>query len=109
MDSPNVGDNHILNCTVTVVEGVQSSLVMVNWDRQDLTIPSSSISMTINNGLQYTRMITFSPLFSNNSGEYTCSVSVMGFNEANNSNSVIVMVNGKYTLITLYISLIIQL
>ena len=73
---------------------------MVNWDRRDLTSQSSIISMTVNDGLQYTRMITFSPLFSNYSGQYNCSVSVTGFGEANNSDSVMVVVNGKCTLVT---------
>ena len=95
MDSPNVGDNHIITCTVTVVEGVSSSLVMVNWDRQDLTSPSSSISMTVNNGLQYTRMIIFSPLLSGDRGQYICSASVTGFDEADNSENVMLMVNSK--------------
>ena len=79
---------------MTVVEGVQSSLVMVNWDRQDLTSLSSSISMIVNNGLHYTR-IAFSPSLIDDSEEYTCSVSVTGFNEADKSGSVTVMVGGK--------------
>ena len=94
-DSPNVGDNLILICTVTVASGVSSSLVMVNWNTQDTMLPPSSISNTTVSGLQYTRMITFSPLLSNNSGQYICSVSVNGFNEASNSDSVMVEVNGK--------------
>ena len=95
MDNPNVGDNHIITCTVTVVEGVSSSLVMVNWNRQDLTSPSSSIGMTVNNGLEYTRMMTFSPLLSGDRGQYICSVSVNDFDETDNSDSVMVIVNGK--------------
>ena len=96
-DSPNVGDNLILICTVTVASGVSSSLVMVNWDTQDTMLPSSSISNTSVSGLQYTRMITFSPLLSDDGGQYTCSVSVIGFDEADNSDSVMVSVNGKRT------------
>ena len=95
VDSPNVGDNHIITCIVTVVEGVSSSLVMVNWDRQDLTSPSSIIGMTVNNGLEYTRMITFSPLLSGDRGQYICSASVTGFDEADNSENAMVVVNGK--------------
>ena len=102
VDSPNVGDILILNCTVTVTSGV-SSLVMVNWDRQDLTSPSSSISNTSISGSQYTRTITFSPLLSDDGGQYTCSGSVDGFDEANNSASVMVAVNGECTLVQNFI------
>ena len=96
MDNPNVGDNLILTCTVTVVEGILPSLVMVQWSGGDSSdSPRITISDQTNNGLQYTRMITFSPLLTDDSGEYTCSVSVMGFDEANNSDIVSVVVNGK--------------
>ena len=95
VDSPNVGDDLTLTCTVTVASGVSSPLVMVNWNSQDSILPSSSISNTSINGLQYTRTITFLPLLSSNSGQYNCSGSVNGFDEASNSDSIIVEVNGK--------------
>jgi len=82
----------ILTCIVTVVNGVPSSLVMVNWNE---TI-QSLVSDQTNNGLQYTRMITFSPLNNDNAGTYTCSVSVTGFDEATNSVNKVVVVNGKF-------------
>ena len=96
MDSPNVGDNHNLTCTVTVVEGI-SSPVIVDWSGGDSLSESSRVTISdqTNNGLQYTRMITFSSLRSRDRGQYTCSVSVTGFDEANNSDSVMIMVNGK--------------
>ena len=97
MDSPNVGDNLILTCRVTVVEGVSSSLVMIDWSGGDLL--SESLRVTIsdqtNNGLQYTRMITFSSLRSRDREQYTCSMSITDFDEADNSDSVMLMVNGK--------------
>ena len=40
-------------------------------------------------------MITFSPLLSGDGGQYTCSVSVNDFDEADNSDSVMIVVNGK--------------
>ena len=97
VDSPNVGDNLTLTCTVTVASGVSSSLVMVNWDRQDLTLPSSSISNTSISGLRYTRTVIFSPLLSDDGGQYSCSGSVDGFDEADNLASVMVTVNGEFT------------
>ena len=98
MDSPNVGQNHNLTCTVTVASGTSSSLVMVNWSGGYSLSESSRVTISdqTNNGLQYTRMITFSPILSRDSGQYTCSVSVADFDEANNSNTVMVVVNGTY-------------
>ena len=86
-----------LTCTVTVADGVPSSIVEVNWSGGDSLSDSSrvTISDVTNNGLQYIRMITFSPLLSRDGGQYTCSVSVTGFDEADNSDSVMIVVNGK--------------
>ena len=97
MDSPNIGQNHILTCTVTVASGVSSSLVEVNWSggASLSDSPRVTISNVTNNGLQYTTMITFSPLLSRDGGQYTCSVSVDGFDEADNSNNIMVMISGK--------------
>ena len=97
MDSPTNDTNHTLICTVTVVSGVSSSLVMVNWSREDSLSesPRVTISDQTNNGLQYTRMMTFSPILIRDRGQYICTVSVTGFDEADNSNSVMIVVNGK--------------
>ena len=97
VDSPDVGQNHILTCTVTVVSGVSSLLVEVNWSGGASLSNSSrvTISNMTNNGTLYTRTITFSPLHSRDRGQYTCSVSVDGFDEANNSNNIMTIVNGK--------------
>ena len=100
VDSPNIEQNHNLTCTVTVVNGTSSSLVVINWSGRDLSIESSRVTISdqTNNGLQHTRIITFSPILSEDRDQYTCSVSVTGFREANNSDSVMVMVSGKYVL-----------
>ena len=86
------GLNHTLYCTVTLVNGVSSSLVMVNWDRED---SASNYIMTVDNGTQFTRTITFIPLLNANGGQYTCSVSVTGFSEADSSDTVTIIVNGR--------------
>ena len=87
------GLNHTLTCVATVVNGVSPSLVMVNWDREETATIVSS-----NDGLQYTRMISYSPILSRDRGQYTCSVSVTGFSEADNSDTIMVIVNGKQIL-----------
>ena len=102
MDNPNITQNHTLTCTVTVASGVSSSLVVIDWSGGDSLSESSRviISDQTNNGVQYTRTVTFSPLLSIDDGEYTCSVSVSNFSEADNSDSVTVMVNGKFINLT---------
>ena len=89
------GLNHTLTCTVTVVERVLKSLVTVSWDREDTVLSLSFDNMTIDDELQFTRTITFLPLLEDDGIQYTCSVSVMGFGEADNSDSVTIMVNGR--------------
>ena len=89
------GLNHTLYCTVALVNGVSSSLVMVNWDKEDSASLLSSDNMTVDNGTQFTRTITFLPLLNAYGGQYTCSVSVTGFSEADSSDTVTIIVNGR--------------
>ena len=89
------GLNHTLTCIVTVVEGVSPSLVMVSWDREDTASSLSFENMTIDDELQFTRTTTFLPLLEDDGIQYTCSVSVTGFDEADDSDSVMIMVNGR--------------
>ena len=90
------GENHTLTCTVTVVNGVQSDLVMISWTGVSSLSSASRVTITdqTNVGLVYTRTVIFSPLLNGDGGQYTCSVAVTGFDKADSSSSV--MVNGKY-------------
>ena len=100
MENPNIEQTHILTCTVIVANGTSSSLVVINWTGGNSLSESSRVTISdqTNNGLQYTRMITFSPILSRDRGQYTCSVSVYGFSEADNSDTVMVIVSGKCVL-----------
>ena len=89
------GLSHTLTCTVMVVSGVMGSLVTISLDREDTMLSLSTNSMATDDGLRFTGTITFLSLLEDNGTQYTCSVSVMGFGEADNSDSVIVLVNGK--------------
>ena len=89
------GLSHTLTCTVIVVNGVMESLVTISWDREDTASSLSTDNMATDDGLQFRRAITFLPLLKDNGTQYTCSVSVTGFGEADNSDSVTIMVNGK--------------
>ena len=93
---PYIGQKQHLTCRVTVANGVSSSLVVVNWSGGDSLSESSRVTISdqTNNGLQYTRMITFSPILSRDRGQYRCFVSITGFNEAVNSRTVMIEVRG---------------
>ena len=90
-------ENHTLTCTVTVVNGIQSDLVMISWTGGSSLSSSPRVTITdqTNVGLVYTKKVIFSPLLNGDGGQYTCSVTVNGFDEVDSSSSV--MVNGKYT------------
>jgi len=86
-----IGENHIITCTVTVTNGISSSLVMISWTGGSSLSdsPRVTISDQTNTGIVYIKTVTFSPLLSVDGGQYNCSVSVTGFDEANSSSSVI--------------------
>jgi len=92
------GLNHTLTCIVTVVNGVQSDLVMISWTGDSLSSSSPQVTTTdqTNVGLVYTRTVIFSPLLNGDGGQYTYYVTVTGFDEANSTKNTMVVVNGKY-------------
>ena len=92
------GLNHFLICRARVVNGVSPSLVMVNWDREVAVTIILNDTMPDSDGLRFTRIIMFSPILTTNGGQHTCSVSVDGFSEADNSADLMVVVTGKHIL-----------
>ena len=90
--------DHSLTCTVTVVNGVHSDLVMISWNGGSSLSSSPRVTITdqTNVGLVYTRTVIFSPLLNGDGGQYTCSVTITSFDEADSSSSVLVAVNGEY-------------
>ena len=91
------GLNHTLTCTVIVVNGVQSHLVMINWTGSSSSSSSPRVTITDQTdvGLAYTRTVIFSPLLNGDGGQYTCSVTVGGYDEADSTKNTMVVVNGK--------------
>ena len=89
---------HTLTCIATVVNGVSPSLVMVSWDREETATMISNDTMPISDGLQFTRIISYSPIDTSRRGPHTCSVLVDGFSEADNSADLTVVVSGKQIL-----------
>ena len=76
-----VGSDLIINCTVSTVSGVESTLVMISWmGPGGGSIISDSrviISPTTSSGNNYTSSLQFTYLLGENVGNYTCSVMIL--------------------------------
>ena len=98
-----------LTCAATLVQGVSPSLVTINWNGVSVqhASPRVVVSDQINNGSQYIKSITFSPLLNSDGGQYSCSLNVTGFSEADVINYVAVLVNGMCSLIIAFYKLLI--
>ena len=95
------GLDSTLTCSV-MAPGVPSHLMTVNWigGSSLAESPRVNVSDLSNNMSLYTRTVTFSPLLNDDAGQYNCSVSVTGYDEATTSDSVMVDVNGMAKVIT---------
>ena len=97
-----IGLPHTVVCTATVVFGVSPSLVSVEWSGSSSLLEPSRISVfdqassRSQDRLKFTRTVTFSPLLGHDIGEYTCSVTVTGFDSVSISDNVTVVTNGKH-------------
>ena len=95
------GLDSTLTCSV-MAPGVPSHLMTINWigGSSLAESPRVNVSDLSNNMSLYTRTVTFSPLLNDDVGQYNCSVSVTGYDEATTSDSVMVDVNGMIKVIT---------
>ena len=95
-----IGLPHTLVCTAIVVAGVSPPLVKIEWigDTSLSESPRVTVFNQTSSGsqrrLKFARTVAFSPLLGHDIGEYTCVVTVTGFERSGNSESVIVMTNG---------------
>ena len=83
-----MGNPQVINCTVSAVNGVEFSSVMVGWMGPGGVITSDSrvtISPTTSNGDTYTSSLQFTYLMKGDEGTYTCNVMIQ---ETNGSQSV---------------------
>ena len=87
-----VGSPKIINCTVSTVSGVESSLVMISWMgpggniEKDATNSRVSIESVTNEGNNmYTSSLQFTYLMEGDEGTYTCNVMIL---ETSGSQSV---------------------
>ena len=84
-----VGDFQVINCVVSTVSGVDSSLVMISWMGPGggpiINDSRVSISSTTSSGNNYTSSVQFTYLMEGDEGTYTCNVMIL---DANVSQSV---------------------
>ena len=81
-----VGSPQVINCTVSTVSGVESSLVMISWmgPGGDPIIGDSrvTISPTTSSGNNYTSSLQFTYLMEGDNGTYTCNVMILDTSES---------------------------
>ena len=85
-----VGSPQVINCTVSTVSGVESSLVMISWMGPGGNINATngrvSIgSVTASGNNMYTRSLQFTYLMEGDEDMYTCNVMIL---ETSGSQSV---------------------
>jgi len=85
-----VGDPLVINCTLSTVSGVESSLVMISWigpGGGSITNNSRvTISQTTSSSNIYSRSLYFDYLVNGEHGTYTCNVMIL---ETTASQSVV--------------------
>ena len=76
-----VGSLFYLNCSVSTVIGVESSIVMISWTGSagnSITNDSRvTISPTTSNGNNYSSVLQFTYLMEDDEGLYTCIVTIL--------------------------------
>ena len=76
-----VGSPQVINCTVSTVSGVESSLVMISWmgpgGGSIMNDSRVTISLTTSSGNTYTSSLQFTYLMEEDEGNYTCSVMIL--------------------------------
>ena len=75
-----VGSPQVINCTVSTVSGVESSLVMISWMGPGGVIINDSrvtISPTTSSGNTYTSSLQFTYLMEGDEGTYTCKAMIL--------------------------------
>jgi len=92
-----VGNPQMIQCTVSTVDGVELSSVMINWMGPGGDTITNNSRVTINpttiNDTNLVSILNFEYLMERDEGMYTCNVSILG---ANGQQSVMLVAQGKY-------------
>ena len=81
-----VGSPQVMECLVSIVVGVDPSIVMISWTGPSGSIMNDSrtiIDPTINDDNNYTNVLQFTYLMEEDEGEYTCIVTILETSEMN--------------------------
>ena len=76
-----MGSPQVINCTVSTVDGVESSAVMISWRGPGggsiINDSRVTISPTTSTGNNYTSSLQFSYLLMEDVGNYTCNAMIL--------------------------------
>ena len=82
-----VGSPQVINCTVSTVSGVESSLVMISWMGPSVTNDSRvAINSTTFSGNVFTSSLQFTYLMEGDEGTYICNVMILDVSAADSVN-----------------------
>ena len=82
-----MGSPQVINCIVSTVSGVESSLVMISWmgPRGNINTNNGRVSIgsvTAGGNNMYTRSLQFTYLMEGDEGTYTCNVIILETSES---------------------------
>ena len=80
-----MGSPQVINCTVSTVSGVESSLVIISWMGPGVTITNESrvtISPATFDGSNYISSLSFEYLVEEDEGTYMCNVTILDTRES---------------------------
>ena len=105
-DELTVGDEAIIDCTVSTVSGVEFSSVTIIWIGPRGVITNDSrviISPTTSSGNNYTSSLRFTYLMEGDEGTYTCNVMILDTSESQSVDLSSLNVVGESTFYTVFV------
>ena len=105
-DELTVGDEAIIDCTVSTVSGVELSSVTIIWIGPRGVITNDSrviISPTTSSGNNYTSSLWFTYLMEGDKGTYTCNVMILDTSESQSVDLSSLNVVGESTFYTVFV------
>ena len=105
-DELTVGDEGIIDCTVSTVSGVESSSVNISWIGPRGVITNDSrviISPITSSDNNYTSSLRFTYLMEGDNGTYTCSVTILDTSGSQSVDLSSLNVVGESTFYTVFV------
>ena len=105
-DELTVGDEAIIDCTVSTVSGVELSSVMIIWIGPRGVITNDSrviVSPTTSSGNNYTSSLRFTYLMEGDIGTYTCNVTILDTSGSQSVDLSSLNVVGESTFYTVFV------